>query len=106
MSSTKISAPRTLVTFPSARIVAIAVARSDQLAAHDREPLIGGSHHEPGSLPERRCRGARRIERNPDLGIRLDRGEAPTGQVVARGGNEAQRVALAPGGGGRRDAGD
>ena len=57
-------------------------------------------------LPERRRRGARRVLRGPDLGIRLDGGEAARREASHTASTERRGEASVAGGASRRDAGD
>src|SRR4051794_33898326 len=103
MSSTKTRAPRTLLTLPSAWIIAIAdshllascqadgTARTDsrrldsELAPDDRKPVVLDGDPEPDAQPELGRRRTRRIGPGPSLRVRLDGREAASGEVVADG---------------------
>src|SRR5580765_5038517 len=126
MSSTKMSAPRTLVTLPSAWIIAIAACLhavtpggrfvertvpppgrlSPELAPNDREPLVLDRNREASRDPELGRRRARRVRAGRTLRIRLDGGEAASAQIVADGADQLQGVPPAASLGGRRDTGD
>src|SRR5687768_7512881 len=105
MSSTKISAPRTFWTLPSAWIADMSPPRS-QLPADDREALVVDGDGEADRLPEPGERCARRVFTGSPLGVRLDRREAATGEVVADRFDETTSVALPSPLRGRRDARD
>src|SRR5712671_1131253 len=126
MSSTKMSAPRTLDTLPSAWIIAIAACLhavtpggrfvqrtvppggrlSPELTPNDREPLVLDRDRETGRDPEFGRRRARRVRAGRTLRIGLDGGEAAPAQIVADGADQLQGVPPTAGLGGRRDAGD
>src|SRR5258706_6789082 len=126
MSSTKMSAPRTLVTLPSAWIIAIAACLhavtpggpfvewtvppagrlSPELTPNDREPLVLDGDRETGRDPELGRRRARRVRAGRTLRIGLDGRKAASAQIVADGADQLQRVPPTAGLGGRRDARD
>src|SRR6266481_5998919 len=126
MSSTKMSAPRTLVTLPSAWIIAIAACLhvvasggptvertlppagrlSPELAPDDREPFVLDRDREAGRDPELGRGGARRVRAGRVLRKGLDRGEPAAGQIVTDSADQLQGVPPATGLGCRGDAGD
>ena len=81
-------------------------SRSGELAAHDREALVGDRLGEPDRFPEAGRRGTRRVRSRADLRVGLDRGEAAAGQVVADRADQRAGQAGAACLGRRRDAGD
>ena len=101
MSSTKIRAPRTLLTLPSAwsshgspsKRVSLPTLALGQLSADDREALVIHGEREAGRDPEVRRRRARRVGPGAPLRVRLDRGEAATREVVADRLDERARMA-------------
>src|SRR6266576_3863621 len=126
MSSTKMSAPRTLVTLPSAWIIAIAACLhvvtpggptvertlppagrlSPELAPDDREPFVLDRDREAGRDPELGRGGARCVRAGRVLRIGLDRGETASSQIVADSADQLQCVAPTAGLRCRCDAGD
>src|SRR5262245_438959 len=107
MSSTKISAPRTLLTLPRAWIIAMPrLLASFELTPDDREALVVGGDAEPDSQPELRGCSARRVGRGCPFWIRLNGREAAPLEVVADGLDESLGVAAVARSGGRRDARD
>src|SRR5215471_3194900 len=94
MSSTKISAPRTLLTLPSAWIIAMPrLLASRELSSDHGEPVVVSRDPEPDPQPELRGGRAGRIGSGTPFRIGLDSREAAPLQVVADGLDEPLRVA-------------